>query len=48
MMNCLPQAVGLGQVGTAKAPPGHDCKLEEFQTLFLKLAGVTANKTHPF
>lgn len=47
-MNCLPQAVGLGQVETAEAPPHHDGKLEEFQVSFLDLLGVRANKTPCF
>lgn len=47
-MNCLPQAVGFGEVETAKAQPRHDSKLEEFQVSFLELLRVKANTTHSF
>lgn len=48
MTNCLPRAVGLGQVETGKAQPCHDGKLEAFQVSFLELLGVRANKTDSF
>ena len=47
MMNCLPQAVGFGEVETAKAQHRHDSKLEEFQVSFLELLRVLAQH-NPF